>query len=122
VDGVITFNNPQTGLVDSTGAAIADGTVIQTQVIPKRCIQMMRVVEQVDDTNPNKLLALALRFELPAVSDGTGAPAVPDVVVLALLNSPTNATIPSFFSFVATVTGKLSSNVDEVIAYKANFP
>jgi len=121
VDGVITFKGkPVIGLVDSTGTAITAG-VVPTQVIPKRTILRLRVVEGRDPATPAILKTLVLRMELPSVFDPAGA-ASPDVIVLAQLDDPSDATIPGFFTYVDNVRSQLSSDNDETLTFAITFP
>lgn len=121
MDGVIIFKGlPLTGLVDSSNVAITVD-VTPTQVIPKRTVLRLRVVEGRDQTTPTMLKTLALRMELPSVFDPAGA-ASPDVIVLARLDNPTDTTIPGFFTYVDTVLSQLTSNADETINFRTTFP
>ncbi len=121
MDGVIIFKGLSlAGLVDSNGVAITVD-VTPTQVIPKRTVVRLRIVEGRDQATPTILKTLALRMELPSVFDPAGA-ASPDVIVLARLDNPSDATIPDFSAYVDTVLLQLTSNVDATISFKTTFP
>ena len=60
-------------------------------------------------------------MEISSASDLSGG-AVPDVLLLAQLDSPKNATIPDFYTYVDNVRTKVSSNNDEELTFKSAFP
>src|SRR5262245_36610768 len=121
MDGIIRFQKPESGLVDSKGAAITDGAVLQVQVIPKRTILRLRVVEERDSSNSSMLKTLALRLEVAGLGD-VSMESRGDIILLARLDDPNNGSIPAFFAHVTAVQSKVSSNNDEDLTYRTTFP
>lgn len=121
MDGFIIFRKPLSGLQDSTGAAITAPELAQLQVIPKRTVLGLRVVQGFDRAIPNRLISLILRLELPSVFDPLGA-ANPQILDVAQLDYPNDASLPDFYAYVDTVKLDLLSDTDATLEFKTTFP
>jgi len=120
MNGAIVFTHPVSGLQDSGGAAITE-PVSKKEVIPTASIRRLRVVVFTDPQNPTTLQGLGLFAELPGSAPSTGGGTGPDLLLLARLDNPADATIHNFYDHVEEITTKLLSGNREEVEFRDNF-
>ncbi len=116
MNGLIIFKNPLTGLVDTAGAAITE-SVARTEIIPKQVVHRLRVITNQHPQNQAVLKSLGLVLEMPGSASGTNGGAGLDLVLLARLDNPVDATIHNFFGYVDEIKSKLKSDNNEEIFF-----
>ncbi len=118
MDGLIVFNTPVSGLKDTSNTPLTE-PVLRKEYIVKTLVRRLRVFLELD-TAPHQdaLKRLSASLELPGGIDGTGL----DLVCLATLADPVDASIHAFYAYVDTLKTKWESNVDEEITFKTTFP
>ena len=118
MDGLFIFNTPVTGLKDIANTPLTE-PVFRKEYIVKKLIRRLRVfLEFGSPPNQDVLKGLAASLELPGGFDGTGI----DLVCLAKLDNPVDASIHSFYAYVETLKTKWETDIDEELTFKSNFP
>ena len=115
---IVFFGKPIAGLSSTGGAAITE-SVARREIIPKRVVHRLRVVVSVDPQTPTILRKLSAFLELPGGIDGSGGGI--DLICVAELANPIDATIQTFHAHITALKTQLISNVEETINFRDAF-